>query len=77
MTTINRKMHREGCITIFSNGRRRPVIIILEPPGHLIGLRLKGERHTYYLPIDWAYKEAVLAHVRAERRKKLDAKKGA
>lgn len=76
MTLINRKIKREGCLTVFSNGRRRPVIVELSPPGHVIGFRLKGEKNTYYLPIDWCYRTAVDLHVREERRKRREAKKG-
>jgi hypothetical protein len=68
MTPITRKLKREGRSTIFSNGRRRPVVVILEPPGDVLGLRLKGERTTYYLPLDWCYRQAVVATIRAAKR---------
>ena len=74
MTMINHKLKREGCLSMFSKGKRRPIIIELSPPGDVIGLRLKGERTTYYLPIDWCYRTAVEARVREVRRLKREAK---
>jgi hypothetical protein len=64
MAPVTRKLKRESRSTIFSNGRRRPVVLILEPPGDVLGLRLKGERTTYYLPLDWCYRQAVMAALR-------------
>jgi uncharacterized ParB-like nuclease family protein len=40
-------------------------VLILEPPGDVLGLRLKGERTTYYLSLDWCYRQAVMAAIRA------------
>lgn len=78
MTPITRPLARESSAALYSAGRRRPVVIELQPdgPGSIgagfIGFRLKGTRRTYYLPIDWAFREAVRAEIprqKAERRK--------
>lgn len=51
MTMLKRKLMRETSATIFEMGRHRAVMVSLEPPC-LIGLRLKGTRRTFYLPVD-------------------------
>lgn len=76
MTTLNRKVRRESSASVFSRGRSRPVVVILEPPGILLGLRLKGERRTYHLPLTWCFTEAVRRTVAAEREQKRKVKKG-
>lgn len=72
MTPISRRLLRETPCAVHSAGRRRAIVIELDPrrPG-LLGLRLKGTRTVYNLPIDWCYREAVraeLARRKAERR---------
>ena len=67
MTTLRRNLSRVSSASVFSRGRYRPVVVILEPPGTLLGLRLKGERRTYHLPLAWCYTEAVRRTVAAER----------
>ena len=67
MTTLRRHLRRVSSAAVFSRGRYRPVVVILEPPGTLLGLRLKGERRTYHLPLAWCYTEAVRRTVAAER----------
>jgi hypothetical protein len=69
MTMLKRKLTRETSATIFESGRHRAVMVSLDPP-YLIGLRLKGTRRTFYLPVDRAYLAAVKAHVAAEAREK-------
>lgn len=79
-TTVNRRLVRQTDAAVYSQGRSRPVIIEIHPtangtgkPGaQYIGLRLARTRKTYYLPVDWIFREAVradLARVRAERKK--------
>lgn len=70
MTTINRRLQREACLSVFSKGKRRHIVLELAPPGDVIGLRLKGERTTYYLPLDWCYRLAVSKTVSAEKQRK-------
>lgn len=70
MTSINRKLKREACLSVFSKGKRRHIIVELSPPGDVLGFRLKGERTAYYLPIDWCYRIAVAKSVSANKRKK-------
>jgi len=67
MTTLRRNLSRVSSASVFSRGRYRPVVVILEPPGTLLGLRLKGERRTYHLPLAWCFCEAVRRTVAAER----------
>ena len=76
MTMLKRKLTRETSATIFETGRQRAVMVSLEPPC-LIGLRLKGTRRTFYLPVDRAYLAAVKAHVAAEAREKSRERKKA
>lgn len=76
MTMLKRKLTRETSATIFESGRHRAVMVSLEPPC-LIGLRLKGTRRTFYLPVDRAYLSAVKAHVAAEAREKSQRRKKA
>lgn len=77
MTMLRRKLTRETSATIFESGRHRGVMVSLEPPC-LIGLRLKGTRRTFYLPVDRAYLTAGKAqHVAAEARKKSQRRKKA
>jgi hypothetical protein len=77
MTTLTRKVKRETNAVVHEARRVRSIIVELEPPGRVIGFRAKGTRTTYTLPIDWCYRQAVLAHVEAARRAKREAKKKA
>lgn len=73
MTRVTRRLARQTMATVFSNGRRRPVIVEILPPGLTIGFRLHGERRRYDLPVDALYKKAALvwtAEQRAARRRK-------
>ncbi len=73
MTPITRRLTRITPAAIFSQGRKRPIAVELAPDRQgLIGFRLKGMRTTYYLPVDWCFREALkaeLARRRAERKK--------
>lgn len=77
MTPINRHLARESHCTIHSDGRRRVIVLELDPSmPTLVGFRLKGTRTTYRLPIDHCYREAVraeLARRRAERKRERKA----
>ena len=75
MTTLRRNLSRVSSASVFSRGRYRPVVIILEPPGTLLGLRLKGEHKTYHLPLAWCFCEAVRRTVAAERAAKRKTRK--
>ena len=75
MTTLRRHLRRVSSASVFSRGRYRPVVVILEPPGTLLGLRLKGERKTYYLPLAWCFCEAVRRTVAAEKSAKRKTRK--
>lgn len=75
MTTLHRQLRRVSSASVFSRGRSRPVVVILEPPGILLGLRLKGEHRTYHLPLSWCYTEAVRRTVAAEKAAKRKARK--
>lgn len=76
MTKVNRKVRRLSTATVFSNGKRRPIVIELDPPGDTISFRLHGERRKYGLPVDWMYKTAAVKQAaidRAERRARKKA----
>lgn len=79
MMTINRRLRRESLASIHSGGRRRAVVIELDPntPG-LIGFRLKGTRTTYQLPVDFCFREACRAEMarRKAERKRLKKEAG-
>ena len=76
MTAIRGLVRRESTARVYSRGRSRPVVVILEPPGILLGLRLKGEHRTYHLPLSWCYTQAVRLTQATERAEKRKAKKG-
>lgn len=73
MTGFTRKLARQSAASIHSAGRKRSVIVELNPATPtLLGFRLMKCRRVYYLPIDYCFREAVRAEVareRAERKK--------
>jgi len=79
MIGVTRRLQRLTPASIHSGGRRRAIIVEMSPgmegkpgPG-FIGFRLHGTRTTYYLPVDWCFREACKAELqraRAERRAK-------
>lgn len=72
MTSVTRRVQRISPAAVYSQGRLRSVIICVEPPGDLVGFRLKGTRRTWTLPVDWCFREAVratLAREKIERKK--------
>lgn len=60
---------------VFSQGRGRPVIVELLPT-HM-NLKLKGTRTRYALTYSAAFTQALNAHLSAERRAKVEARKAA
>lgn len=60
MTKLTKPVHRETASKVFSSGKEREVIVILQPPGTL-GFRLKGTKTTYWLPADRLYMMALQA----------------
>ena len=77
MTPINRPLSRQTQAARFSNGKQRPIILELSPPGDKIGFRLKGTRTTYYLAISTAFGLAAQAWVNARKAARAEAKKKA
>lgn len=69
MTKLTKPVRRETDSTVYEQGKHRPVIVSLEPPG-LITFRLKGTRRTYRLTVDGCYLLAVKAHLEGLRREK-------
>jgi len=67
MTTLRRPVVRIVSTALFSQGRCRPLVVSLKPPGDVLGLRLKGERRTYWLPLGWCYAQAVRLAVAQKR----------
>lgn len=76
MTLLTHKLKRETRTRTWSRSRYRPIIVILEPPGALIGFRLKGERTTYFLPVADLFRMAVKREVERQRRERKKLKGG-
>jgi hypothetical protein len=74
MTKITKPVRRETLGTVYEQGKHRPVIVSIEPP-NVIGFRLKGTRRTYRLTTDALYLNAVQAHVAAEKREQMKARR--
>lgn len=74
MIGVHRAIARISPAAIHSAGKARAVIIELEPPGNVIGFRLKGTRRTYKLPVDFCFREAVRAELAALKAAKKKAK---
>lgn len=74
--TILRKTVKRTCerSTVFERGKHRPLVVSLEPNG-TIGLRAKGCRTTYFLPMKRAWRMAAEAEGLAKKRAKEKAKK--
>jgi hypothetical protein len=70
MTAVTRTVKRESPVAKYDRGKSRPVIVTLEPPGTLIGFRLKGTRKTYRIHVGDCFALAVRAHAEAERERK-------
>ncbi len=77
MTKVNRAVRRETAASIRSSGKVRPIIVSIEPPAYSIQFRLKGERRSYELPIEYLFARAVQVHVAEEKAKKKAARKAA
>jgi hypothetical protein len=73
MTDLKKKVSRVTTAQRFERGKRREIIVILEPPD-LLGFRLKGQRRTEYLDAESCYCLAVKARVAAEAKEKRKAK---
>ena len=78
MTSVTRPVRRETMARQYSRGQNRPVCIILEPPGTLIRLRLKGERRSVAIRVADVYALAVRGEAlakKAAKKAERDAKK--
>jgi hypothetical protein len=62
MTDLDKPIKRRSHASRTEAGKRRRVIIILEPD-QKIGFRLEGTRDTYRLDIESGYELAVRSHV--------------
>lgn len=69
MTDLKKPVSRVSRATVLEQGRRRQIIITLEPPS-LLWFRAKGCRHSYALTADACYQLAVKAAVMAQQRLK-------
>ncbi len=69
------KVARVTRSTVFSAGKRRPVIVTVYPDG-IIGLRLSRTRREEYVDAASTYRSAVISRVAFERAAKRKAKKG-
>jgi len=73
-TKLRKSVQRISCATIRERGKNRDVVVILQPP-NILGFRLKGFHHTYYLTIEACYIMAVRAEIARIRAEKKKAKK--
>lgn len=67
MKTCVRVVERQTGATVFERGKRRNVIVRLEPSG-VVGFRLKGMHTTYTLDAGALYHAAVKAQARADEK---------
>jgi hypothetical protein len=77
MSKLNKTVKRETDATVFERSKLRNIIVSIEPTrdGALIGLRQKGNRDTYRLPVGSLYVRAVENHLaKIERKAKQIAK---
>ena len=74
MILVRRPVRRESLGTVFERGKRRPVVVSIEPP-NLLGFRLKGTRRTYYLTAEAGYLMAIKAVLRAQAAEKKAQRK--
>ncbi len=79
MTRVKKKWSRETDCSVFERGRKRQVIVTLEPGG-VIGFRLKGTRKTYCLTTARCHMMALSASIMQEKKekskRKINAKRG-
>ena len=75
MTLCTRHVRRRTGATVCSRGRRKDVVIEIEPGGHYITFRLAGERRRFSLPTAFLYTEAVRQHVQSERERRKTERK--
>lgn len=75
-TCVTRLVKRETCAGVYSAGKRRAVLILLHPPGSMIGFRLKGTRHTFYLDVEACYRRAVRQEQDRQKQERAAARKG-
>lgn len=76
MTHVTRKLARVSLAAIYSAGKTRAIVVELEPPGDLVGFRLKGTRTVYFLPVAECYRLAVRAEMDRRKAEKRKARKG-
>lgn len=75
MVHVNRRFARITAASMYSRGKRRNVVLILEPPGNLLRLRLAGERKTIAIGVSELYALAARATALAKRREREEARK--
>lgn len=73
MTNLTRPVSRVSRGEVFEAGKRRKVIITLEPP-YILKFRAQGCRKSYSLTTDACYTMAVKASVLAAKRSKKKIK---
>jgi len=69
MTNLTKPVSRVSHGRVFEAGKRRKVIVTLEPP-YILKFRAQGCRRSYSLTTDACYTMAVKASVRADKRPK-------
>lgn len=77
MVPVTRPVRRESASLVFSAGEARPVIVSIEPPGKLLGFRLKGMKKTYTLSTEFCFREAMRQELLARQEARKKARKAA
>lgn len=53
-----REIERETAATVYDGGEHRPIVLIIKP-GKSLGVRLKGTRTRYEVPVNAVWRMAV------------------
>lgn len=75
MTEVTRRVRRKTAARLYSRGKSREVILILDPPGTIITFRLAGEKRSVSLSVSVAYGLACRAEAEATRERKKQERK--
>lgn len=66
MTKIKKKLVRCSAAQVFDGGKNRAIVVTLGPK--TIGLRTKGTREEYMIPIATVLRLAIEAKIRSRKR---------
>ncbi len=72
---IRRQVTRETLAQVFDCGRKRNVLVTIDPLTGTVELRLKGTRRRYGLPASYLYWHACQKHTSLEKARKAKGKR--